>query len=84
MNLLTVEVICPSVSRSFDFRIPPKMSTADVKARLIDDIRTFEDNAELFADAKKVGLYCETTGRIPESSDLESAGVKCGDRIMLI
>lgn len=84
MNLLTVEVICPSVSGSFDFRIPSKMSAAEVKARIIEDIRAVEENEMLFDNADNVGLYCERTGYIPESSDLENAGVKCGDRIMLI
>ncbi len=81
MNLITIEVLCPAVSDSFDFRFPVKMKAEDLKTRLIEDIRTFENNPDLFCG--NVSVFYEGGCMTPEMT-LEDAGVKNGDRIMII
>ena len=81
MNLITIEVLCPAVSDSFDFRFPVKMKAEDLKNRLVDDIRTFENNQNLFN--KGVSVFYDDGCMSPDMT-LEDAGVKNGDRIMII
>lgn len=83
MNIITVEVLCPSTSRSYDYRLPVKMRAGNIKKQIIQDIRTFEGIAELFENEDKISLFCEN-GCIDDSDTLESAGVKNGDKIMII
>ncbi len=83
MNVITVEVLCPSTSRCYDYRLPVKMRAEDIKKQVIEDIRLYEGISELFEDEKNIHLYCEN-GCIAESVTLEYMGVQNGDRIMLI
>ena len=54
MNLITIEVICPSTSGSYDFKLPVKMSAGEIKRQIMEDIRSFEGLPELFVT---VGAY---------------------------
>lgn len=80
MNLITIEVICPAVSGSFDFRFPVKMKFSDIKTKLIEDIRIFEDQQELF---EQVSIFTEN-GCVTGEMTLADAGVKNGDRIIIV
>lgn len=83
MNLITVEVLCPSTSRSYDYRLPIKMQAGEIKKQMIEDIRIFEGMTDLFGSGENVQLYCEN-GCIDDSVTPEYAGVRNGDRIMII
>lgn len=83
MSLITVEVLCPSTSRSYDYRLPVKMQAGGIKKQIIEDIRIFEGIPDLFEDEEKIHLYCEN-GCIADSDTPEYAGVRNGDRIMII
>ena len=83
MNLITVEVLCPSASRSYDYRLPVKMQAGDIKMQIIDDIRSFEGLPDLFRNEAAVHIFSEN-GCVADSVTLESAGVKNGDKIMII
>lgn len=83
MNLITVEILCPSTSRSYDYRLPVKMQAGDIKRQIIEDIRIFEGIADLFGNEDDTHLYCEN-GCISDSDTPENAGVRNGDKIMII
>lgn len=83
MNLITVEILCPSTSRSYDYKLPVKMQAGDIKKQIIEDIRIFEGIADLFENEEKIHLYCEN-GCIDDSATPEYAGVRNGDKIMII
>lgn len=83
MNLITIELLCPSTSRSYDFKLPVKMLAGDIKRQMIEDIRSFEGLPELFGTEESIHLYCEN-GCISDRSTPENAGVKNGDRLMII
>lgn len=83
MNLITVEILCPSTSRSYDYKLPVKMQAGDIKKQIIEDIRIFEGIANLFENEEKIHLYCEN-GCIADSATPEYAGVRNGDKIMII
>lgn len=83
MNLITVEILCPSTSRSYDYRLPVKMQAGDIKRQIIEDIRIFEGIADLFGNEYDTHLYCEN-GCISDSDTPENAGVRNGDKIMII
>ncbi len=83
MNIITVEVLCPSTSRSYDYRLPVKMQAEDIKKQIIEDIRNYEGISDLFEDEKSIQLYCEN-GCIADSCTLEYMGVQNGDKIMII
>ncbi len=83
MNIITVEVICPSTSRKYDYRMPVKMKAGYIKKQIIEDIRVYEGISTLFEDEKNINLYCERC-MIDDNATLEEAGIKNGDRIMVI
>lgn len=84
MGLLTVEIICPSTSRSYDYRIPPKMKISEAVKKILEDIRVFEGIPELFTSETDMGLYC--CDRLLMDGELCFAdyGVKSGDRLMIV
>lgn len=84
IQILNVEVICPSTSRNYDYKIPPSMKVGDIKKRIISDIRLYESLPDLFADEETIGIYCENKCRLGDDIALGEAGVKSGDRIMII
>lgn len=83
MDVLLVEVICPSTSRSYDYRIPAKMKSSKVKTRIIADIRQFEGMPNIFKNEADVQLFCENCC-IEADKTLSEAGVKSGNTLMII
>ena len=85
MKKLLIQVFCPSTSKSYDFWIPSKMTVQKAIELICDDIRDFENNPGLFADASGLLLYSELEEK-PLLPDLTIAqtGVRSGDRIALI
>lgn len=84
MRLINIEIICPSTSRSYDYRIPPLMMSEAVKKRIIEDIRIYEGIEDLFPNEDDIRLYLENMSVIGVDVSMEDAGVKNGDKIMLI
>ncbi len=83
MNVITVEVLCPSTSRSYDYKLPVKMTAGDIKKQIIEDIRIFEGLPNLFENEESVHIYSSKCC-ISDSVTPERAGVKNGDKIMII
>lgn len=83
MNLITVEVLCPSTSRSYDYRLPRKMRIGAVKKKMIGDIRIFEGLPALFEREDTIMLYYKEK-RLNENATPEQYQIENGDRLMLI
>lgn len=83
MNLITVEIVCPATSRSYDYRLPVKMKSGEIKKQIIEDIRIFEGITALFVNENDIHLYSDE-GCIDDDVTPEYAGVKNGDKIMII
>ena len=84
MSILVVEIVCPSTSRSYDFKIPSDMKAENIKSHLIEDIRLFEGSPELFRDKEAEICLFSVKGQLSGNETLESAGVKTGDRLTLV
>lgn len=83
MNKMIVEVKCPATSKSYDFRISKKLSAAEGKEKILDEIRTFESNSGLMP--QDVSLFCAGTGKILNGElTFSENGVKSGDTLMII
>lgn len=82
MELITVEVICPAAARNYDFRLSPNMKGRDAKKRIIDDIRSYENDEELFEEADILFFSKDTI--LDEKLTLSEMGIKSGDRLMIV
>ena len=83
MNFIPVDLSCPATSRNYDYKLPIKMKAGKIKKQIIEDIRTLEGIAAIFEKKKDVHFY-SSEGCIDDEMTLELAGVKNGDKIMLI
>lgn len=83
MKYVIVELICPSVSGSYDYSIPIRLKVGDIKRRIIEDIRIYEQLPMLFLHKNDVSLYCKE-GCLDDEMTFEYAGIKNGDQIMII
>lgn len=84
MRVINVEVLCPSTSRRYDYRISPDMIIGEVKKHIIEDIRTFEGLPDLFENEEDVKLFLPDNTAADEKCEIGAAGVKSGDSIMII
>lgn len=83
MNIITVEVVCPATSRSYDYKLPVKMKAGDIKLQMIEDIRLFEGISTLFGNENDIHIYTQW-GCIADGTTPEYAGVRNGDKLMII
>lgn len=84
-NSVIVEVICPCVSRTYDFVLCKEMTIQSVIDGILDEISEYESDNKLFSKRSKLDLVSERYDYPLESSrKLEDYGIKSGDRLMLI
>lgn len=83
MNTIMIEVVCPSSSRTYDYKLPLRMKNENIKSRLIEDIRTFENLPELFSDESGISLYFNGVKLSGESTP-EKSGLENGSVIVII
>lgn len=85
MDKLLLDVICPATSRHYDFWVSKKLHIGTAKERIISEIKEYEDLPPSIWEGRDLFLYWYRHGkRLDEKSTFEHAGVKSGDRIMLI
>ena len=84
MKLLTLEVISPATHRSYDHRLPAKMKIADLKLRLMCDICEYEGIDTIFSEDLKDTCIFGEKGLLCDDLTIEGAGVKNGDKIMIL
>lgn len=84
MDKMIVEIVCPELARTYEFRISKKLSAGDGKRKIISEIRGFEQN-ERFLSGEGICLF---SGRLEcvlrEDISFMENGVRSGDVLMLI
>ena len=82
-NIL-IEIICPAVSRKWDFRIPQNVILADIKSQIISDIRIYEGMELLFSNIDDTILIRDDGVILNCRFTASEAGVKSGDTLLII
>lgn len=84
-HTINVEVICPAVSRKYDFVLRCSMTSGEAALRIAEHIKSAEHIEFLFSDEKIPQLF-EQKYRLPLNPDitLEEYGIKSGSTIMII
>lgn len=85
MNKVLIELYCAATIKKYDMWLPKAMKIQEAIQQIIEEIRVFENNDELFMDELNLLLYLfeRQTVLNPEYT-VEQAGVLSGQRIMLV
>ena len=75
-NLITVEVVCPALSRSYDFMMPPALGFGVLKEHIIEDIPLLFENGDVMLFF--AGKY------LSDDKKPNDVGLKNGDRIYIL
>lgn len=84
IDKILIEVLCPSVSRRWDFRIPTRMKLSDVKEQMIADIQLYEGSDIIFSNPESVFLMNSDGEVLNGEFTAEESGIDSGDVIMII
>ncbi len=85
MEKIIVEIKCPSVYKSYDFRISSNMLAGKGIARIIEEIRSIEQNGRLFSDSSSAVLISKDTGAVlNREMTFSENGIRSGDTLMII
>ncbi|MCC8070062.1 MAG: hypothetical protein LIO71_09990 [Ruminococcus sp.] len=84
MNKILVEIFCPSVSKNYDFWIPKKMNVQKAILIIMEEIKSHEENDNLFTNPNDIMLLSKTDGCLNKSLTFENQGVKSGDTLVII
>ena len=82
LKIITVEIICPATSRSYDFRVSSKIEVSEAKKQIIHDICVYEDMEDMMLESSTL-LFSENE-QLYENMDLASQGIHNGDRLYLV
>ncbi len=85
MNKILLEITCPGTSSNYDFWISKKMKIGKAKMKIMDEIRCFEQNPELFQDPSQVFFVHENSQILNEPQlTMQQAKIKSGDHLYII
>lgn len=85
MEKIFIEVKCPAISESFEFRISKKLSVGDGLKKIVSEIRLFCGNDEMFPDEDSVELFgSRTNGVLNRNMSFSENGVRSGDQLMIL
>jgi len=85
MNRILIEIICAATSKNYDFWIPSKMNILQVIDRIATEITQFELNETLLGKKDDLVLYSyEQSVFLNDEQTMSEAGIKSGDRLLLI
>ncbi|MCM1172157.1 MAG: hypothetical protein NC393_08535 [Clostridium sp.] len=84
MDKILIDVKCPMTFKTYDFWVSRKLLIQDAKKRIIEQITNVDGCTDLINE-ETVSLYKEDVdGLLCEQMTFEIAGVKSGDRLMLV
>lgn len=85
MEKIIVEIICPALSKSYEFRISKRLSVSEGLEKIISEIQGIEQNEMIFSKDAVLSLFCKRLNCIL-NTDMTFAenGVKSGDTLMII
>ena len=85
MDKILLEIICPATAKTYDFWISKKMSIEMVKQKVIDEIRNYEKNSNIFLDVSQIMFFDEKGNVLKcEKMSIEQLSIQSGQRLMLI
>lgn len=85
MDKLLIEVICPATSKTYDFWVSKKLDVKTGRKKIMQEIVAFEASNIIFSNKDTVFAFSEDIdGVIDDNVTFEQAGLKSGDKIMLI
>lgn len=85
MEKIFIEVKCPAISESFEFRISKKLSVGEGLKKIISEIRLFCGNDEIFPDEDHVELFSDRiNGVLNRTMSFPENGVRSGDQLMIL
>lgn len=85
MNKILVEIICPATQKNYDFLLPEKMTVRIAIEKVRAEIIEYEQNEELFPEAKEMMLWnVDSREILPRESTLEQAGIYGGNRLFFL
>jgi len=85
MEKIFIEVKCPAISESFEFRISKKLSVGDGLKKIVSEIRLFCGNDEMFPDEDSVELFgSRKNGVLNRNMSFSENGVRSGDQLMIL
>lgn len=82
-NIL-IEIICPAVSRRWDFRIPSNIKIADIKLQIISDIQIYEGMEMIFSNIEETIIIRKDGTILNSNFTALEAGIKSGDTLLII
>jgi len=84
MAMIFIEVHVPGNAKTYEFSIDQQMSIGTAKVMVIEQITAIE-NMDLYPDKQKA-LFCsiDLKGMIRGTETFASAGIKSGDKFILV
>ncbi len=85
MDKIIVEIKCPALAKSYEFRISKKLLVNEGMKKIISEIRGIEQNEMIFSNGASLSLFNSRTENIlcADMSFVEN-GVKSGDTLMIV
>lgn len=83
MEKIIVEIKCPAVSKSFEFRLSKKLPVADGIKKIIEEIRGAEHNNEMLS-SDDISLFNSNDRILNRDMTFAENGVKGGDILMIL
>lgn len=82
---ILAEVICPAVSKTYDFIIDSTLTVGEAVERIADEIRRAERIDILFSEIESVSLF-SSEYRYPLNAAMKicDCGIMSGSRLMLV
>lgn len=85
MDKILIEVNCPATSKKYDFWVSKQLSVGKATDKIRQEIRGYEKNELLFGKKEDSLLYICRTMQVPfYQLTVEQAGIRSGDRLLLI
>lgn len=85
MDKILLEVDCPATSKKYDFWVSKQLKVGKAAEKILQEIRGYEKNELLFGTGEDTLLYqCRTRQVPPYQLTMEQAGIRSGDRLLVI
>ena len=84
MDKILLEITCPSTSQTYEFWVSQKMVIGKAKKKIIDEIRSYENNQLYSLNEDNVFLLKEDASVVSDAFTFEQENVTSGQRLVLI
>lgn len=84
MAKIFVDVQTPGNGKTYEFQLDSVMTVGQARAKIIDEITEVESGNITLKPEKVMLCNLNTRVRLPDEDTLKAAGVKSGQRLMLL